>query len=69
VVLTACWTCSWMLRAYAVTASTGKGVAIEIKENRAASTGFDIHFNITRAGVPYLQPCRDHTLWFAKPFR
>ena len=38
---------------YAVLAETGKAVAIEIKENRAASTGLDIHFSILRAGVPF----------------
>ncbi len=38
---------------YAVTARTDKAVAIEIKENRAASTGFDIHFTIIRAGIPF----------------
>lgn len=37
---------------YAVTRKLDKGVAIEIKENHAASTGFDIHFTIHRAGVP-----------------
>lgn len=38
---------------YAVTAPSEKGVAIEIKENRAASTGFDIRFTIIRAGIPF----------------
>jgi hypothetical protein len=38
---------------YAVNARTEKAVAIEIKENRAASTGFDIHFTIIRAGIPF----------------
>lgn len=36
---------------YAISARR-KAVAIEIKENSAASTGFDIHFTIQRAGVP-----------------
>ncbi|MBE0542794.1 MAG: hypothetical protein IH623_15675 [Verrucomicrobia bacterium] len=36
---------------YAVSARR-KAVAIEIKENTAASTGFDIHFTIQRAGIP-----------------
>jgi len=35
------------------TARTDKAVAIEIKENAAASTGLDIHFTILRAGVPF----------------
>jgi hypothetical protein len=38
---------------YAVTARTDKAVAIEIKENRSAGTGFDIHFTIIRAGTPF----------------
>jgi hypothetical protein len=37
---------------YAVTRRTDNAVAVEIKENHAASTGFDIHFTIHRAGVP-----------------
>jgi hypothetical protein len=37
---------------YAITRRSDKAVAIEIKENHAASTGFDIHFTIHRAGVP-----------------
>ncbi len=37
---------------YVITRRSDKGVAIEIKENHAASTGFDIHFTIHRAGVP-----------------
>ena len=37
---------------YAVSARTEKAVAIEIKENAAASTGLDIHFTMLRAGVP-----------------
>lgn len=36
---------------YAINARR-KAVAIEVKENSAASTGFDIHFTIQRAGVP-----------------
>jgi hypothetical protein len=36
---------------YAVTRRTDKSMAIEIKENHAASTGFDIHFALHRAGV------------------
>ncbi|MCW5555388.1 MAG: hypothetical protein KIS67_24905 [Verrucomicrobiae bacterium] len=36
---------------YAISARR-KAVAIEVKENSAASTGFDIHFTIQRAGVP-----------------
>lgn len=38
---------------YAVSAHAEKAVAIEIKENRAASTGFDIHFTVVRAGIPF----------------
>jgi hypothetical protein len=38
---------------YAVTAKTDKAVTIEIKENHAASTGFDIHFTSIRAGSPF----------------
>lgn len=38
---------------YAVGERIGKSMAIEIKENRAASTGFDIHFTIVRAGIPF----------------
>lgn len=38
---------------YAVQALTGKAVAIEIKENRGASTGLDIHFSVLRAGIPF----------------
>ena len=38
---------------YAVSERSQGGVAIEIKENRAASTGFDIHFTIVRAGFPF----------------
>jgi len=37
---------------YAVTERANRAVAIEIKENHAASTGFDIHFTIHRAGFP-----------------
>jgi len=37
---------------YVIARRSDKGVAIEIKENHAASTGFDIHFTIHRAGVP-----------------
>jgi len=37
---------------YAITRRTDKAVAVDIKENHAASTGFDIHFTIHRAGVP-----------------
>ena len=38
---------------YAIGEQSQKGVAIEIKENRAASTGFDIHFTVVRAGIPF----------------
>jgi hypothetical protein len=37
---------------YAAPRRIDKAVAVEIKENHAASTGFDIHFTIHRAGVP-----------------
>jgi hypothetical protein len=37
---------------YAITRRTDKALAVEIKENHAASTGFDMHFTIHRAGVP-----------------
>jgi hypothetical protein len=38
---------------YAPRAEERKAVAIEIKENLAASTGFDIHFRTTHAGVTH----------------
>lgn len=37
---------------YAVARRTDKAAAIAVKENRAASAGFDIHFTTHRAGVP-----------------
>lgn len=38
---------------YALEAEERKATAIEIKENLAASTGFDIHFRTTHAGVTH----------------
>jgi hypothetical protein len=38
---------------YAPSAQGNKTAAIEIKENLAASTGFDIHFRTTHAGVTH----------------
>lgn len=37
---------------YAPEARAARAGAIEVKENAAASTGFDVHFAIHRAGVP-----------------